>query len=341
MLVAEFDYQLPKELIAQHPVEPRDHSRLLVVERKTGRFYDCRFFEIELWLNSGDVLVLNNTRVIPARIYGRLVTGDKIELLLLRPREDGIWETLSRPARKAKPGTVVQFDDGFTGVVLERHPAGIRVLKFEPPDISRLLSVCGELALPPYIRTRGHNPERYQTVYARIPGAVAAPTAGLHFTSELIERLKQKGIKPFYLTLHAGLGTFRPVKVEKVEEHRMHPEEFELHPEVAEAITTAKREGRRVVCVGTTTVRVLESRAERKGNQILVHPGAGLTDLFIYPGFDWKVTDVLITNFHLPKSTLLMLVCAFAGRELIMKTYQHAIEQRYRFYSFGDAMMII
>lgn len=340
MLVAEFDYHLPKELIAQHPVEPRDHSRLLVVERQTGRFYDCRFFEIEMWLNSGDVLVLNNTRVIPARIYGKLATGDKIEFLLLRPKEHGIWETLSRPARKAKPGTVVRFD-GFTGVILERQPAGIRVLKFEPPDISHLLSACGELALPPYIRTHGHNPERYQTVYARIPGAVAAPTAGLHFTNELIERLNQKGIKPVYLTLHAGLGTFRPVKVEKVEEHRMHPEEFELHPEAAEAITTAKREGRRVVCVGTTTVRVLESQAERKGNQVLIQPGAGLTDLFIYPGFEWKVTDVLITNFHLPKSTLLMLVCAFAGRELIMKAYQHAIKQGYRFYSFGDAMMII
>lgn len=340
MLVSEFDYHLPRELIAQYPAEPRDHSRLLVVERQTGRLHDCRFYEITQWLVPGDVLVLNNTRVIPARIYGKLTTGEEMELLLLRARAEGVWEVLSRPARKARPGTIVHFP-GFTAVILERQPAGIRLVKFDPQDISPLITRFGALALPPYIRTSGHDPERYQTVYARVPGAIAAPTAGLHFTSQLLERLIQQGVKPVYITLHAGLGTFRPVRVERVEEHKMHAEEFELTPEAADEINAAKREKRRVICVGTTTVRVLEYLAERKEDVVCVRAGAGMTDLFIYPGFEWKITDVLITNFHLPKSTLLMLVCAFAGRDLIMNAYQHAIEQRYRFYSFGDAMMIL
>lgn len=340
MLVSEFDYQLPRKLIAQHPREPRDHSRLLVLERGTGTFSDHRFYEIEHWLKPGDVLVMNNTRVIPARIYGKLPTGGRIEVLLLRQIRMGVWEALTRPSRKAKPGTEIQFDS-FIGLILGPQPAGVRLISFEPPDISPLLSCCGELALPPYIRSRPQDQERYQTIYARIPGAIAAPTAGLHFTNELLERLIAKGVKTVYITLHAGLGTFRPVKVSRVEEHRMHPEEFEISPAAAAAVNEAKREGRRIVCVGTTTVRVLESQAERDGRMVMVKPGAGLTDLFIYPGFEWKVTDVLITNFHLPKSTLLMLVCAFASQRMIMKAYQHAMEKGYQFYSFGDAMMII
>uniref|UniRef100_A0A7V3UYX3 S-adenosylmethionine:tRNA ribosyltransferase-isomerase n=1 Tax=candidate division WOR-3 bacterium TaxID=2052148 RepID=A0A7V3UYX3_UNCW3 len=340
MLVQDFDYHLPKELIAQKPIEPRDASRLLVVNRKTGEFFDQKFYEIGNWLKSGDLLVLNNTRVIPARIFGKLPGGGKVEFLLLRQLESGIWEILTRPARKTKPGTVVKFN-GYTAIIIERKSEGIRVVRFEPENIYSLLSTHGELALPPYIKARLETPERYQTIFARVAGAVAAPTAGLHFTQELFDCLSATGIQFVNITLHAGLGTFRPIKTETVEDHKMHPEEFEITAETAALLNQALKEHRRIVCVGTTTVRVLESQAERVNDRVLIKPGRGQTNLYIYPGYDWKVTDILITNFHLPKSTLLLLVCAFANRDLIMRAYQYAIEQRYRFYSFGDAMLII
>ncbi len=341
MRIAEFDYHLPKELIAQCAVEPRDSARLLVLERKTGALHDARFYEIGNWLVPGDLLVLNDTRVLPARVFGKVGSGGNMEFLLLRRVDNnGVWEVLTRPARKARTGTVVEFD-GYQAEVRERKPEGVRVVKFTPPDISPLLERKGELALPPYIRERCENPDRYQTVYARVPGAVAAPTAGLHFTPELLNKLCASGIEVATITLHAGLGTFRPVKVDKVEEHRMHPEEFEVSDLTAERINQARAEGRRVVCVGTTAVRALEAQAERTETGFRVKSGRGETGLYIYPGYEWKVTGALITNFHLPKSTLLLLVCAFASRELIMKAYEHAIAQRYRFYSFGDAMLIV
>lgn len=340
MLASEFDYRLPKELIAQEPVEPRDASRLLVIERKTGAIYPARFCEVGNWLVPGDLLVLNDTKVVPARIYGKLKTGGKIELLLLRRVERGLWEALTRPARKAKPGTEVFFN-GYRAVIEERKPEGLRLVRFEPEDTTGLLNSCGELALPPYIRKKCDNPERYQTVFSQKPGAVAAPTAGLHFTPELLEKLCKKGVEMVKITLHAGLGTFRPIKATAVEEHRMHPEEFELSEEAAMAVNRAIREKRRIVCCGTTTVRVLESQAYPTENGFVVKPGKGETNLYIYPGYEWKVTGALITNFHLPKSTLLLLVCSFASRDLIMRAYQYAIDHRYRFYSFGDAMLII
>ncbi len=347
MFVSEFDYYLPKELIAQEPVEPRDASRLLVVDRKTGDLYDGQFTEIDRWLFPGDVLVLNNTKVIPARVFGTLPNGGKVEFLLLRKREDGISETLVRPARKAKPGVRVKFigeggnkEGNYEAVILERRSDGVRLVRFEPEDITPLLESCGELALPPYIKKRCENPQRYQTIYAVVPGAVAAPTAGLHFTPEIFNKIYNKGVQVIEITLHCNLGTFRPIKTDKVEEHRMYPEEFEISEEAGEIINQALKEKRRLVCVGTTVVRVLESQAVMNGDGFRVKPGKGETDLYIYPGYQWKVTGALLTNFHLPKSTLLLLVSAFATKELIMKAYNYAIEKRFRFYSFGDAMFI-
>jgi len=339
MLVADFDYSLPRELIAQQPLEQRDASRMLVLERATGGIHDEQFRNIRKWLRPGDLLVLNNTRVIPARIFGRLPTGGSIEFLLLRQVESGVWEVLTRPARKARPGTVIRFGE-FSSQVLERKPDGLRVVRFMPADITDLVHKQGELALPPYIREECRNPGRYQTVYAQVEGAVAAPTAGLHFTPELLESLRKDGIETATVTLHAGLGTFRPVKVDNVEEHTMHPEEFELTDEAAEKVNRALAEGRRVVCVGTTTVRVLENRARRDG-AVRVESGRGETNLYIYPGYEWRVAGAMLTNFHLPRSTLLMLVSAFAGREQVLAAYRHAMEQKYRFYSFGDAMLVV
>lgn len=340
MRIEEFDYNLPVELIAQTPVEPRDASRLLVLDRKTGALAEARFNQIGNWLMPGDVLVFNDTRVIPARIFGRLSTGGKMELLLLRQVQYGVWEVLSRPARKARIGTVIEFD-GFRAEIVKRKPEGVRVVRFEPEDINLLLQKSGEVALPPYIKENCPDPERYQTIFARIPGAVAAPTAGLHFTPELVKNLCAKGVEVAVVTLHASLGTFRPVKATEVEKHQMHPEEFEISEEAAARINRALNEQRRVVCVGTTTVRVLESQAERHNGKVKVKPGKGETNLYIYPGFEWKVTGAMVTNFHLPKSTLLLLVSAFATREMIMKAYEYAINRQFRFYSFGDAMLII
>jgi S-adenosylmethionine:tRNA ribosyltransferase-isomerase len=354
MLVADFDYSLPKELIAQHPLARRDASRMLVLERSNGKMHDAMFGDIGQWLRAGDLLVLNNTKVIPARVYGKLPTGGTVELLLLRQVEPGVWEALSRPSRKARPGAALQFGS-HRATVVERKPEGVRVVRFDPPDVSALQQSHGEVALPPYIREKCGDYSRYQTVFAQVDGAVAAPTAGLHFTPELLRALGEAGVETAFVTLHAGLGTFRPVKAENVEEHAMHPEEFELTEATASQVNRALAEGRRVVCVGTTTVRVLEGQAreltndecrmsnvgEKAGSRWWVRAGKGQTNLYIYPGYEWKVAGVLLTNFHLPKSTLLMLVSAFAGREAVLAAYQHAIEQKYRFYSFGDAMLIV
>lgn len=340
MLVRDFEYGLPQELIAQHPAPERTASRLLVLDRSDGRLHDCHFPDIKDWLRPGDLLVLNNTRVIPARVFGRLPTGGKVELLLLRRVGNGDWEALSRPARKARPGTELDFGT-HRATVLERRPDGMRLVRFAPPDIAGLLESRGELALPPYIRERCSEPERYQTVYSKRVGAVAAPTAGLHFTPDLLDELRAARVETVEVTLHAGLGTFRPVKAETVEEHTMHPEQFELAAPAAGAVNRALKEGRRVVCVGTTAVRVVESRAVREPNGWRVRPGSGDTALYIYPGYEWRVTGALLTNFHLPRSTLLMLVSAFATREQVLAAYRYAVEQRYRFYSFGDAMLIV
>jgi S-adenosylmethionine:tRNA ribosyltransferase-isomerase len=356
MLVADFDYDLPKELIAQQPLARRDASRMLVLERETGKVHDAMFGDIGRWLRKGDLLVLNNTRVIPARVFGRLPTGGTLELLLLRELGPGVWEALSRPSRKARPGTVAQFG-GHSATIVERKPEGMRVVRFDPPDVSGLQQAQGEVALPPYIKEKCGDYGRYQTVFAEVDGAIAAPTAGLHFTPELLGALRQAGIETAIVTLHVGLGTFRLVKADKVEEHVMHPEEFELSEQAAEQVNRALAEGRRIVCVGTTTVRVLEGQATEVRSQSAegrrqsgepripdseyrVKAGKGQTNLYIHPGYEWKVVGALLTNFHLPKSTLLMLVSAFAGREAVLAAYQHAIEQKYRFYSFGDAMLV-
>jgi S-adenosylmethionine:tRNA ribosyltransferase-isomerase len=367
MLVADFDYDLPKELIAQQPLARRDASRMLVLERATGKVQDAVFSDIGQWLRKGDLLVLNNTRVIPARIFGKLPTGGMLELLLLREVEPGTWEALSRPSRRARPGATVQFGS-HTATIVERKPEGMRVVRFDPSDISDMQQASGEVALPPYIKEKCGDYARYQTVFAQVDGAIAAPTAGLHFTPELLGALGQAGVETAIVTLHAGLGTFRPVKAENVEEHTMHPEEFELSEVAAGQANRALAEGRRIVCVGTTTVRVLEGQAreltkdecrmsngERQNQESpesnvqspcaasrwRVKAGKGQTNLYVYPGYEWRVVGALLTNFHLPKSTLLMLVSAFAGREAMLAAYQHAIEQRYRFYSFGDAMLIV
>ena len=349
MLVADFDYNLPKELIAQQPLARRDASRMLVLERSTGKVIDAVFSDIGQWLREGDLLVLNNTRVIPARVFGKLPTGGVVELLLLRQVEPGTWEALSRPSRKARPGATLQFGS-HNATIVERKPEGIRVVRFDPPDVSALQQSHGEVALPPYIKEKCGDYARYQTVFAQVDGAIAAPTAGLHFTPELLRSLGHAGVETAFVTLHAGLGTFRPVKAENVEEHAMHPEEFELSESTAGQVNRALAEGRRVVCVGTTTVRVLEGQTfeessndegRRTNDRWRVRPGKGQTNIYIYPGYEWKVVGALLTNFHLPKSTLLMLVSALAGREAVLAAYRHAVEQRYRFYSFGDAMLIV
>ncbi|MCS7285575.1 MAG: tRNA preQ1(34) S-adenosylmethionine ribosyltransferase-isomerase QueA [Anaerolineae bacterium] len=339
MKTAEFDYYLPPELIAQSPVEPRDSSRLMVLHRATG-FIEHRIFrEIVDYINPGDVLVANQSRVIPARLYGyKLPTGGKIELLLVSRRGERLWEALVK-GRKIKEGTklwVGKEGKGVTGIVVGITEAGSRLIEFETP-IEPVIREIGSIPLPPYIHQPISDPERYQTIFARVEGSVAAPTAGLHFTPELMRRIEEKGGRFVFVTLHIGLDTFRPVKEENVEEHKMHSEYCELSEEVAEEINQARREGRRIIAVGTTSVRVLETAASEEG----VRPFRGQTDLFIYPGYRFKVVDALITNFHLPRSTLIMLVSAFAGKDFIMRAYQEAVRLRYRFYSFGDAMLIL
>ncbi|WP_338823455.1 S-adenosylmethionine:tRNA ribosyltransferase-isomerase [Moorella humiferrea] len=342
MRLEDFDYYLPAELIAQTPVEPRDASRLLVLHREKDMLEHRHFYDLPDYLCDGDVLVLNETRVLPARLWGRRAgTGARIEVLLLTRRTGDIWETLVRPARRVPVGTEIIFGRGeLKGRVISVGKEGERLLEFayEEGPFEALLERLGEMPLPPYIKEKPENPGRYQTVYARVDGSAAAPTAGLHFTPRLMERLQEKGIKLAYLLLHVGLGTFRPVKVENIEEHRMHAEYYEVTPETAAAINEARCRGGRVVAVGTTVVRTLETVATPEG---VIRPGKGWTDIFIYPGYTFKAVDCLITNFHLPKSTLIMLVSAFAGREKILAAYKEAVAAGYRFFSFGDAMLIL
>jgi S-adenosylmethionine:tRNA ribosyltransferase-isomerase len=338
MRLADFDYTLPPELIAQKPASPRDASRLLVVDRATGRIEHCVFREIGDHLRPGDVLVVNDTRVIPARLRGRRPgTRGAVELLMLRPATGGAWEALVRPGRRLRPGTVVEVGAGGTVVEIGERSAGGRRLVRAPSGVAMLdlLKEAGEMPLPPYIRRPADHPDQYQTVYARADGAVAAPTAGLHFTPELLDRLREQGVAIVSLTLHVGLGTFQPVVTEDVALHHMEAEYYTLPPGAADAING--RTGR-LVAVGTTTVRTLETVAGTAGGAA---PGEGWTDLFIIPGFRFRAVQALVTNFHLPKTTLLMLVSAFAGREVILRAYAEAIRERYRFYSFGDAMLIL
>ena len=340
MKVEEFDYELPEELIAQDPIEDRSASRLMILNKKTGDIQHSVFREIVRELRPGDCLVVNNTKVIPARLLGiREETGAAVEVLLLRRLEGDSWETLVKPGKKARPGTLLSFGDGLLkGTVEEILEEGNRKIRFSYQGIfEEILDQLGQMPLPPYIKHRLEDKNRYQTVYAKFDGSAAAPTAGLHFTRELLEQIREMGVEVAEITLHVGLGTFRPVKVEKVEEHHMHSEFYLVDEETAEKINGARRRGGRVIAVGTTSCRTLESASTEDG---VLHAGSGWTDIFIYPGYQFKMVDALITNFHLPKSTLMMLVSALAGRDSIMAAYREAVRERYRFFSFGDAMFI-
>lgn len=339
MKVSEFNYDLPEELIAQHPIQKRDESRLMILNRETKQIEHKTFKDILNYLKPGDCLVRNNTKVIPARLYGKKDTGANIEFLLLKRIEEDIWEVLVRPGRKLLPGAEVTFGNGLLkATVIEMLEGGNRKVKFEYNGIfNEILDQIGLMPLPPYIKERLEEKDRYQTVYAKYEGSAAAPTAGLHFTDELLEQIKEKGIEIANVTLHVGIGTFRPVKVDNIEEHDMHSEHYYIKQEDVEKINNTKKAGGRVIAVGTTSCRVLESIANEKG---LVKETEGDTKIFIYPGYTFKCIDGLITNFHLPQSTLLMLVSALAGKEYIMKSYEEAVKQKYRFFSFGDAMFI-
>jgi len=336
----DFDYDLPSELIAQEPLPRREQSRLLVLNREAGNLEHRRFTDITEYLSAGDLLVANNTRVIPARLFGRKNgTGAVIEVVLLRRFDLRRWEALVRPGKRVRPGTMIEFGNGeLAALTVSETPSGGRILEFSYEGVfEEILDRLGQVPLPPYIKKALAEPERYQTVYARTPGSAAAPTAGLHFTPELLDGIKARGIEWAEILLHVGLGTFRPVKESEISKHKMHVEYYEISPAAALAVNRALAEKRRVISVGTTSARALES-AFRQG---LLHTGAGSTDIFIYPGYRFRVVSGLITNFHLPKSTLLMLVSALAGRERILAAYEEAIRERYRFFSFGDAMLII
>lgn len=338
---SDFFFELPQELIAQDPLEDRSASRLLVLDKETGKVSHHVFREIPDYLKPGDCLVLNNTKVIPARLLGeREGTGAHVEVLLLKRRSGDVWETLVKPGKKCRPGTRLVFGGGLLQAeILETVEEGNRLIRFEYQGIwEELLDRLGEMPLPPYITHKLRDPGRYQTVYAKYEGSAAAPTAGLHFTEELLKRIEQAGIQIVYVTLHVGLGTFRPVKEENILEHHMHSEYYEITEEAAERINRAKAAGGRVICVGTTSCRTLESAAAEDGT---VRAGSGNTEIFIYPGYRFKTLDGLITNFHLPESTLVMLVSALAGRDNVLNAYQEAIRERYRFFSFGDAMLIL
>lgn len=340
MKTSDFYYDLPQELIAQTPLEPRDSSRLLVLNRKTGEIFHRHFYDILDYLKPGDLLVLNNSRVIPARLYGkRTDTGGSVELLLLSQHEANVWETLVKPGKRAKVGAEITFGDGIlTGTIREVKDDGNRLIEFDcKENIYALLDQIGQMPLPPYITAKLQDKERYQTVYSKDLGSAAAPTAGLHFTPELLARAKEKGIDTAEVTLHVGLGTFRPVKVDDVTQHHMHTEWYHVPEDAAEKIRRTKEAGGRVICVGTTSCRTVESAAQ-KGP---LHEASDSTSIFIYPGYDFRVMDGLITNFHLPESTLIMLVSAFCGYENTMCAYKVAVEERYRFFSFGDAMLIL
>ena len=340
MNVSDFYYDLPEELIAQTPIEKRDESRLMVLNREKQTIEHKTFKDIIDYLEPGDCLVRNNTKVIPARLYGKKATGAKIEFLLLNRIEGDIWECIVRPGHKLKPGTEVEFGDGILKAkVLDVMEGGTRKVEFKYEGIfNEILDKIGLMPLPPYIHESLKDNDRYQTVYAKYEGSAAAPTAGLHFTPELFEKIKEKGVDVANVTLHVGIGTFRPVKVENVEEHHMHSEHFYIKQEDVDKINNAKRNGKRVIAVGTTSCRVLETIADEDG---MVKPTEGDTQIFIYPGYKFKCLDGLVTNFHLPESTLIMLVSALAGRDYIMKAYNEAVKEKYRFFSFGDAMLIL
>ena len=341
MNTADFDFDLPEELIAQTPLEKRDASRLLVVDKETGAFSDQHFDQIIDQLQPGDALVMNNTRVLPARLYGiKPETGGHVELLLLKNTQGDDWEVLAKPAKRLRVGSQISFGDGrLTATVVEELDHGGRIVRFGYEGIFlEVLESLGEMPLPPYIHEKLADRERYQTVYAKENGSAAAPTAGLHFTEELLEQIAAKGVKLVYLTLHVGLGTFRPVSVDSLDDHEMHSEFYSLSEEAAQTLRQVKAIGGRVIAVGTTSIRTLETIGSKFQGQI--QADSGWTNIFIKPGYDWKVVDAFSTNFHLPKSTLVMLVSAFAGRSLTLEAYEHAIAERYRFFSFGDAMFI-
>ena len=336
----DFYYELPEELIAQDPLEDRSSSRLLVLDKETGAFSHHVFKEITEYLHEGDCLVINDTKVIPARLIGSKVeTNAKIEVLLLKRKENNVWETLVKPGKKAKVGAKISFGDGLLmGEVIDVVEEGNRLIKFDFDGIfEEILDQLGQMPLPPYITHQLEDKNRYQTVYATHTGSAAAPTAGLHFTPELLEEIKAKGVDIARVTLHVGLGTFRPVKVDEITEHHMHSEFFMIDEEAAEKINRAKETGHRVICVGTTSCRTVESAADENGH---LEAKSGWTQIFIYPGYKFKAVDHLVTNFHLPESTLMMLISAFATREMVMNAYQEAIKEEYRFFSFGDSMLL-
>ena len=340
MRTADFYYDLPEELIAQDPLLDRSSSRLMHLDKKTGEIQHTDFKHIVKYLKPGDCLVINDTRVIPARLYGSKIGTDAgIEILLLKRKENNIWETLVKPGKKAKPGTKISFGDGLLiGEVLDIVEEGNRLIQFTYDGIfEEILDQLGEMPLPPYITHKLQDKERYQTVYAKNEGSAAAPTAGLHFTKELLQQIQDMGVNIAHVTLHVGLGTFRPVKVEDVENHHMHSEVYVVEDDQAKLINDTKKNGGRVISVGTTSCRTLESATDENG---ILQAKSGWTEIFIYPGYKFKMIDALITNFHLPESTLLMLVSALAGKEHIMKAYEEAVKERYRFFSFGDAMFI-
>ncbi|MDO4519192.1 MAG: tRNA preQ1(34) S-adenosylmethionine ribosyltransferase-isomerase QueA [Eubacteriales bacterium] len=341
MKTADFYYDLPEELIAQDPLEDRSSSRLMHIDIETGEFEHRHFYDILDYLEEGDCLVINDTKVIPARLYGKKKeTGAMIEILLLKRRENDIWECLVKPGKKARPGAVIEFGEGLlTGEIIDVVEEGNRLIQFHYEGIwEEILDQLGEMPLPPYITHKLQDKNRYQTVYAKNDGSAAAPTAGLHFTKELMEKVQAKGVKIAHVTLHVGLGTFRPVKVEDVTEHHMHSEFYMVEPDQAQLINETKANGGRVICVGTTSCRTIESATDENG---ILKATSGWTEIFIYPGYKFKILDGLITNFHLPESTLLMLVSALAGKEHVMKAYEEAVKERYRFFSFGDAMILI
>ena len=340
MKVSEFNYELPEELIAQHPYDKRDEARLMVLNREKQTIDNKVFRDVIDYLNPGDCLVINNTKVIPARLYGKKDTGANVEFLLLKRIEGDTWEAMVRPGNKLKPGTKVSFGDGILKAeVLEVLAGGNRKVVFEYEGIfNEILDKIGLMPLPPYIKESLKEKDKYQTVYAKYDGSAAAPTAGLHFTEELLKKIKEKGIEIANVTLHVGIGTFRPVKVENIEDHSMHSEHFYIKTEDAEKINKAKKDGKRIIAVGTTSCRVLESVSDENG---MVKPIESDTNIFIYPGYKFKCIDSLITNFHLPESTLIMLVSSLAGKDFIMKAYNEAVKEKYKFFSFGDAMIIL
>lgn len=338
MLVTDFDYELPKERIAQHPMEPRDHSRLLVVDKTTGELEHKHFYDLVDYLRPGDLLVFNDTRVIPARLHGFKDTGAHVEVFLLTRKDATDWEVLVKPGKKLQVGAKIKFSEELSAEIIATTDFGGRIARFHYEGIfEEILDRLGETPLPPYITAPLEDKERYQTVYSRERGSAAAPTAGLHFTKEMLQKIKELGCEEVFVTLHVGLGTFRPVSAENIEDHQMHSEFYSVSPEAAAAINKAKAEGRRIIAVGTTSVRTLESA----GASGQLQAGGNWTKIFIYPGYEFKFVDALVTNFHLPQSTLLMLVSALSTREIMLNTYKVAVEEEYRFFSFGDAMFIV